>query len=88
MLRFSSQLCMLDKTELKEKTLTEAHNTRHSIHPGGTKLYRNLKQCFWWDNMKREIAEYVDRCLTCQKVKAEHQLPVKELRLPEIPTWK
>ena len=38
--------------------------------------------------MKREIAEYVDQCLTCQKVKAEHQRPMGELRPLEIPTWK
>jgi len=47
-------------------------------------VYRDLKQYFWWGNMKREIAEYVDRCLTCQKVKQEHQRPIGELRL----TWK
>jgi len=51
-------------------------------------MYRDLKQHFWWNNMKREIAEYVDRCLTCQKAKAEHQRPVGELRPLEIPTWK
>jgi len=87
-LRFQNRLCVPDHSELKEKILAEAHNTRYSIHPGGTKMYRDLKQYFWWDNMKREIAEYVDRCLTCQKVKAKHQRPVGELRSVEIPTWK
>jgi len=87
-LRFQNRLCVPDKSELKEKILAEAHNTRYSIHPGGTKMYRDLKQYFWWDNVKREIAEYVDRCLTCQKVKAGHQRPVGELRPLEIPTWK
>jgi len=38
--------------------------------------------------MKREIAEYADRCLTCQRVKAEDQRPVGELRPLEIPSWK
>ena len=38
--------------------------------------------------MKKEIAEYVNRCLTCQKVKAEHKHPMGELKLLEIPTWK
>ena len=52
---------MPNKAYLKDKILMEAHNTRYSVHPGGTKMYRDLKQYFWWDNMKTEIAEYVDR---------------------------
>jgi len=51
-------------------------------------MYRDLKQYFWWNNMKKEVVEYVDKCLTCQKVKAEHQHPVGELGPLEIPTWK
>ena len=51
-------------------------------------MYRDLRQYFWWNNMKKEVAEYVDKCLTYQKVKAEHQRPVGELRPLEISTWK
>ena len=68
--------------------MDEARNTKYSVYLGGTKMYRDLKQTFWWNNMKRDIAEYVSKCLTCQKVKAEHQQPVGELRPSEIPTWK
>ena len=39
--------------------MNEAHKTRYSIHPGETKMYRNLKRQFWWKNMRREIAQYV-----------------------------
>jgi len=81
-LRFQNQLWLHDKEELKEKILFEAHNTRYSVHP------RDLKQYLWWDNMKREIAKYMNRFLTCQKVKAEHQRSIGELRPLEIPTWK
>ena len=38
--------------------------------------------------MKRDIAEYVNKCLTFQKVKAEHQWPVAKSRPLEIPIWK
>ncbi|GJR51437.1 putative reverse transcriptase domain-containing protein [Tanacetum coccineum] len=38
--------------------------------------------------MKKDIAEYVSRCLTCLKVKAEHQRPSGLLQQPEIPIWK
>jgi len=51
------------------------------VHPGGTKMYRDLGQYFWWNIMKKDIVEYVDKCLTYQKVKVEHQRPVGELCL-------
>ena len=68
------------------KIMEEVHNTRYLVHPGGTKMYKDLRQLFWWDNMKKETAEYVDKCLSCQLVKAEQQCPVGELRPLEIPS--
>ncbi|GJR18148.1 putative reverse transcriptase domain-containing protein [Tanacetum coccineum] len=48
----------------------------------------DLKQLYWWPNMKAHIATYVSKCLTCSKVKAEHQKPSGLLVQPEIPKWK
>jgi hypothetical protein len=45
---------------------------QHSIHPGSDKMYQDLKKRFWWYSMKREIAENVARCDSCQRIKAEH----------------
>ena len=58
---------------LKRKILCEGHNTPHSVHPGGNKLYKDLRQMFWWSNMKQEVADNVAKCLTYQQVKIEHQ---------------
>ena len=51
-------------------------------------MYRDLRHIFWWNNMKREIAEFISRCLTCQRVKAEHQVPKGPLQPLEVPEWK
>ena len=51
-------------------------------------MYMDLKELFWWNNMKRDIAKYVSECHTCQRVKAEHQSPARELQPLEIPEWK
>jgi hypothetical protein len=52
--------------ELKDKVLREAHESAYSIHPGGNKIYHDLKITYWWYSMKRDVAEYVALCDTCQ----------------------
>ena len=73
---------------LKGEILKEAHESRFATHPGSTKMYRDLREYYWWPNMKKEIAEYVSRCGICQQVKIEHQRPAGELQPLPIPEWK
>jgi hypothetical protein len=87
-LYFQKRICVPDDQEVKSIILKEAHETPYSIHPGSTKMYMDLKEMFWWNNMKREIAQYVSECHTCQRVKAEHQSPAGLLKPLEIPEWK
>nr|GEV50814.1 putative reverse transcriptase domain-containing protein [Tanacetum cinerariifolium] len=58
------------------------------IKVGSNKMYQDLKNFYWWPNMKAIIAEYVSKCLTCSRVKEECQKPSSLLIQPEIPTWK
>ncbi|GJW14782.1 putative reverse transcriptase domain-containing protein [Tanacetum coccineum] len=73
---------------LKDLIMHESHKLKYSIHPGSDKMYQDLKKLYWWPNMKAIIAEYVGKCLTCSRVKAECQKPSGLLIQPEIPTWK
>nr|GEY99876.1 putative reverse transcriptase domain-containing protein [Tanacetum cinerariifolium] len=73
---------------LREAVLSEAHSSPFSIHPGSTKMYGDLKQHFWWNGMKRDIATYIRRCLICQQVKIEHQRAIGLLQPLDIPVWK
>nr|GFB92238.1 reverse transcriptase domain-containing protein [Tanacetum cinerariifolium] len=66
----------------------ESHETKYSIHPGSDKMYQDMKKLYWWPNMKADIATYVSKCLTCAKVKAEHQKPSGLLVQPKIPKRK
>ncbi|GJY09302.1 putative reverse transcriptase domain-containing protein [Tanacetum coccineum] len=68
--------------------MDEAHKSKYSVHPGADKMYYDLRDRYWWPGMKKDIAEYVSKCLTCLKVKAEHQRPSGLLQQPEIPVWK
>ncbi|XP_017629151.1 uncharacterized protein LOC108472148 [Gossypium arboreum] len=58
------------------------------MHPGGNKLYRDLREQYWWPGLKRKVTEYLSKCLTCQQVKAEHQLPSRLLQPVKIQLWK
>nr|GEY54649.1 hypothetical protein [Tanacetum cinerariifolium] len=68
--------------------MEEAHTSRYSIHLGADKMYYDLRDLYWWLGIKRDIDKYVNRCLTCAKIKAEHQKPLGLLQQPEILEWK
>ncbi|GJU30777.1 putative reverse transcriptase domain-containing protein [Tanacetum coccineum] len=74
--------------DLRTVIMHESHKSKYSIHPGSDKMYQDLKKLYWWPNMKANIATYVSKCLTCAKVKAEHQRPLGLLVQPDIPQWK
>jgi len=82
------RICVPHDKALREVILTEAHDSKYSIHPGSTKMYADLRKIFWWKNMKKDIAEHVARCDTCNRVKAEHQRPAGLLKPLDIPHWK
>ncbi|GKC82608.1 putative reverse transcriptase domain-containing protein [Tanacetum coccineum] len=71
--------------DLRTVIMHESHKSKYSIHPGSDKMYQDMKKLYWWPNMKENIATYVSKCLTCAKVKAEHQRPSGLLVHPEIP---
>ncbi|GJW67443.1 putative reverse transcriptase domain-containing protein [Tanacetum coccineum] len=73
---------------LRDLVMHESHKSKYSIHPGSDKMYQDLKPLYWWPNMKADIATYVSKCLTCAKVKVEHQKPSGLLQQHEIPVWK
>nr|GEW21295.1 putative reverse transcriptase domain-containing protein [Tanacetum cinerariifolium] len=60
---------------------------RHYLY-GSNKMYQDMKKLYWWPNMKADIATYVSKCLTCAKVKAEHQRLLGLLQQAKIPEWK
>ncbi|GJU28230.1 putative reverse transcriptase domain-containing protein [Tanacetum coccineum] len=83
--------------EARKRKNVKAENSGRLIkqifefHPDGTrsdKMYQDLKPLYWWPNMKADMATYVSKCLTCAKVKVEHQKPSGLLQQPEIPVWK
>ncbi|GKD18801.1 putative reverse transcriptase domain-containing protein [Tanacetum coccineum] len=92
--RTNEVLCLNDRSwlpcygNLRSVIMHESHKSKYSIHLGSDKMYQDMKKLYWWPNMKADIATYVSKCLTCAKVKAEHQRPSGLLVQPTIPEWK
>ncbi|GJQ93178.1 retrotransposon protein, putative, ty3-gypsy subclass [Tanacetum coccineum] len=86
--RTNGRLCVPNDSSLREAVLTEAHNSPFYIHLCSTKMYRDLKQNFWWNGMKHDVARFVAKCLTYQQVKIKHQRASSLLQPFDIPTWK
>ena len=79
---------MPDVPDIKQQILHEAHFAPYNVHPGATKMYHDIKTTYWWNRLKRDAAEFVASCLTCQQVKVEHQRPTGLLQELPMPEWK
>ena len=82
------RVCVLDVENLRKLIMEEAYCSAYAMHLGNTKMYRTIKENYWWFDMKKDVADFVSRCLVCQQVKAEHQKPPKTLHPLPIPEWK
>jgi hypothetical protein len=82
------RICVPNLKPIKELILREAHDSAYSIHPGSTKMYKDLKTRYWWHGMKRDVTEYVALCDTCQRVKVEYQRSAGLVQPLKIPEWK
>ena len=84
-LYYEGRICVPNVDDLRKNILEEAHSSSYAMHPGSTKMYQDLKLHYWWPGMKKDIVEFVAKCLTCQQVKAEHQVPSGLLHPISIP---
>ena len=88
MLKYQGRLCVVMVDGLQERIMEEAHSSKCSIHLGSTKMYRNLRDVYWWEGMKKGIAEFVAKCPNCQQVKVENQRPGGSAQTTKMPEWK
>ncbi|WMV19430.1 hypothetical protein MTR67_012815 [Solanum verrucosum] len=86
-LRYQGRLYVPNINDLREKFLPEAHSSRYFIHLGATKMYREFREVYWLNGMKKDIVEFVAKCPNCQQVKVEHQKPRGLFQDISITTW-
>ncbi|GJX45335.1 putative reverse transcriptase domain-containing protein [Tanacetum coccineum] len=77
--RADGTLCLKNRSwlpcygDLRTLIMHESHKSKYFVHPSSDKMYQIMKKLYWWPNMKADIATHVSKCLTCLKVKSEHQ---------------
>ncbi|GKC59121.1 putative reverse transcriptase domain-containing protein [Tanacetum coccineum] len=76
------------KGDVRTLIMYEAHKSKYFVHPRADKMYYDLRDRYWWSGMKKDIVEYVSKCLTRLKVKGEHQRASVLLHQLEILVWK
>ena len=69
---YKDRICVPKEGNFRQIIMDKSHNSAYSIHPGSTKMYLDLKQKYWWNGMKSDIAQFVAHCNICQRIKAEH----------------
>nr|GEW82519.1 putative reverse transcriptase domain-containing protein [Tanacetum cinerariifolium] len=74
-LYYLDQIWVPLKGEVRTLIMDKAYKPKYYMHLGADKMYYGLRDRYWWSGMKKDITEYVSKCLTCLKVKAEHQRP-------------
>ena len=87
-MRYQEILCVSNIDLMWNRILEEAHRPRYSIHPGSPKIYHDLREVFWSEEFKKDIAEFVAKCPNCQQVKSKHQKSDGLLQEIQVPTWK
>ena len=70
-LRKQGRLVVPDIDGLRDEVLRECHHSKLTIHPGGNKMYQDMKRVYYWEGMKRDIGKFISKCMNCQLVKDE-----------------
>lgn len=88
LLRYRGRICVPHDDTLRQNILKESYCSIFTLHPGSTKMYQDLRKVYWQIGIKKDVTDYVARCLVYQQIKVEHQRPAGLLKSLPIPTWK
>ena len=64
-LYYKDRVFVPNDDELKKSILEKAHSVSFAMHPGCTKMYQDLKTSYWWSGMKKDVLEFVTKCMVC-----------------------
>ncbi|XP_070026460.1 uncharacterized protein [Nicotiana sylvestris] len=71
-LKYRGRLCVPNVAGIHLQVMGETHYSLYYVHLGATKMCHDIREIYWWDGMKKDIAKFVAQCPNCQQVKIEH----------------
>jgi hypothetical protein len=87
-LMYKGKVYVPNSREMKNIVLREMHNVPYVGNPGYQKTIAVVGSQYFWSRIKKEVDNYISRCLECQKVKTKHKHPIGMLQPLTIPNWK
>ena len=87
-LTYKGRIYIPDVADLRRVVMDEIHQAPYSGHPGYQKTIATARKQYFWPGMKKDMAEYISRCMKCQQVKFEHQHPAGLLQPLPVSEWK
>ena len=88
MLTFRGKIYVPNHVDLKEIIMNEYHRSNYAGHPGYQKMLTTIRKTYFWLGMCRNIVEYLNKCLECEKVKVEHRHLAGLSQPRPVPEWK
>jgi hypothetical protein len=88
MLTYINRLYITTCDDLTRFIMDEIHKRPYTGHPGYQKMITTTRKQLYWHILKKDIDDYLAKCLECQQVKVEHQHSVGLLQPLSIPEWK
>ena len=85
---FKKRIVIPNRMELKTLILDEYHRRNYAGHPGYQKMLTAIRKDYCWPGMRKDIANYLTKCLECQQVKVEHRHPAGLMQPIPIREWK
>jgi hypothetical protein len=85
LLTYKGRLYIPNYDDLKRFIMDELHKRPYTSHHGYPKMITTTRKLFYWDGLKKDIDDYLAKCLECQQVKAEHRHPIGLLQPLPIP---
>lgn len=70
-LYYNGRVCIPKAGEYRLNIMNNLHDIPIAGHPGFQKTYMAVKRHYYWPGMKKDVKEYVERCLKCQVSKSE-----------------
>lgn len=64
--QYQGRLYIPDVDGLRRWILDKVHELWYMVYPDSIKMYHDLKDIYWWNNMKRDVDNFVAKCMVYQ----------------------